>query len=64
MGEFEITAVKRVIELRMPVDVVNEHIDQGWVLLNVFSEEIPSDIGSSHITVYVLGWTSDSEPAR
>ena len=60
MVEPNINQVKQVIEIRSSESIsgrdVNQHLEDGWILLNVHSEGIPSDNPPSQVAVYVLGW--------
>ena len=60
MVEPNITQVTEVIEIRSGEAIsgrdVNAHLKDGWILLNVHSEGIPSDNPPSQVAVYVLGW--------
>ena len=56
-----ITQVKQTLEIRSGEAIsgrdVNQYLKDGWVLLNVHAEGIPSDNPPSQVAVYVLGWT-------
>ena len=41
---------------------VNNYLDEGWMLLNVYLDNVPSDHGLVQSPVYVLGWTGEKEP--
>jgi hypothetical protein len=62
MSQANTQKVKRVIELRQPVDIVNEYLSKGWILLNVFAEPVESDHGPGQSPAYVLGWAGKGEP--
>lgn len=41
---------------------VNDHLAEGWMLLTVYLDSVPSDHGPVQRPVYVLGWTGEKEP--
>lgn len=53
-----ISKVQRVEVIRTDwEETINQRLDDGWILLHVYSEAIPSDSGPSQVGVYVLGWS-------
>ena len=64
MTQSQMSGVKKVVELRLPEDAVNEYLEKGWVLLNVFAESVASDHGPSQRPVYVVGWTGKGKAPK
>ena len=62
----EITDVRKVMRINgdgvyMGRDV-NAFLEEGWLLLYVYSESGPSDHGPTQTPWYVLGWALSSPP--
>ena len=66
MSKPSINEVRRVLEIGTDVWIhgldVNGYLDEGWLLLHVYSISVASDHGPSQRAVYVLGWTSEEDP--
>ena len=61
-----ITTVKKVMRINgdMAYDGrdVNAFLDEGWILLHVYSRSVPRVHGPTDMVFYVLGWTLASDP--
>lgn len=62
-----ITDVKRVVEIGLNGTIfgdkgMQELIEDGWILLHVYSDSIASDNGPSQRSVYCLGWPYSEDP--
>ena len=61
-----INDVVKIMEIRSDIVQhemnVNNYLDEGWMLLNVYLDTVPTDHGPAQKAVYVLGWTGDGEP--
>ena len=55
MAEISIHDVQEVRELEGGPDRVNGYLNDGWILLHIYSNTVPSDNGPAQVPVYVLG---------
>lgn len=60
-----INDVVKVMEIRGDIEQyemnVNHYLDEGWMLLNVYMDTVPTDQGPTQRPVYVLGWIGEND---
>lgn len=44
------------------MNLINQRIANGWILLNVYAQSVASDYGPCQTPRYVLGWTGEGDP--
>ena len=45
------------VEVFEALEIVHKRLAEGWILLHVYSDTVPSDYGPAQVPVYVLGYT-------